>query len=56
MVLANKEVDLPIGVEFDLFGISVVSLTDRDLGSDSPIVVLVTNGLKGKLKVLVSLL
>jgi hypothetical protein len=50
-----KEADSSIGTELNPLGIGIVSLADRDLGSDSPIVVLVTNGSKGKLKLQVSL-
>jgi hypothetical protein len=55
VVLADKEADLAIGVELDPLGIGVVSLIDGDLGHDSPIVVLITNRLDGKLKVPISL-
>jgi hypothetical protein len=55
MVLANEEADSSIGVELDPLGVSIVSLGDGNLSSDSPIVVLVTNGSKGKLKLPISL-
>jgi len=55
MVLANKEVDSSVRAELDPLGITVVPITKRDLGRDLPIVVLVTNGLQGKLKFLISL-
>jgi hypothetical protein len=55
MVLANEEADSSVRAELDPFGIQVVSVASRDLGSDSPIVVLITMGLNGKLKLSVSL-
>jgi hypothetical protein len=56
MVLTNKEADAAVRVELDPLGIGIVTVSDRDLGRDSPIVVLVTNGSKGKLKFSVRLL
>jgi hypothetical protein len=55
MILFCEE-DTAIEAKLDPLGINVISVSDGDLGSDSPIVVLVTNGLKGKLKLPISLL
>jgi hypothetical protein len=44
VVPANKEVDSSVRVELDPLGISIVSVAERNLGRDSPIVVLITNG------------
>jgi hypothetical protein len=55
MVLANKEANLAIGVELDPLGIGIVPVANRDLSNDSSTVVLVTMGLDGKLKFLISL-
>jgi hypothetical protein len=56
VVLVNKEADLTIGAEFDPLGIGVVSIADRDLGSDLSGVIFITMGSEGKLKLLISLL
>jgi hypothetical protein len=55
VVLANKEANLSIGMEFDPLSVGIVSLANRNLGIDLPIVVLITNGSKGKLKLSISL-
>jgi hypothetical protein len=56
MVLASEEVDASIRAEFDPPGINIVSLSNWDLGCNLPIIVLVTNGSEGKLKLPVSML
>jgi hypothetical protein len=55
MVLANKKTDPSIRVKFDPLGVGIVSLTNGNLGRDSPTVVLVTNRSDGKLKLSISL-
>jgi hypothetical protein len=55
VVLAHKKADMAIGVELDPLGLGVVSVTNGDLGGDSPSVVLITVGSDGKLKVPISL-
>jgi hypothetical protein len=47
---------MAIRAKFDPLGINIEPIADRDLGRDSSMVVLVTMGLDGKLKLLTSLL
>jgi hypothetical protein len=56
MILSGEEEDTTVGVMLDPLGIDVISISNRDLGCNSPIVVLKTNGLQGKPKLPISLL
>jgi hypothetical protein len=56
MILSGEEEDTTVGVTLDPLGIDVISISNRDLGCNSPIVVLKTNGLQGKPKLPISLL
>ena len=55
VVLADEEADSSVRAEFDPLGVHVVSLASRDLGGDLPVVVLITMGSNGKLKLPISL-